>query len=109
MIRKQVTARYQLLPTWYTLFAEWSLAGLPVIRPTWYHNMDDARAFKHHNDEFLVGDSILVRAANKPGMSKADVYFPKGGEWFDFWDEKAKPVAGGQVLSVNIADDHIPA
>ncbi|CAE8687462.1 unnamed protein product, partial [Polarella glacialis] len=32
-VREQVTARYQMLPTWYTLFAKWALQGKPILRP----------------------------------------------------------------------------
>merc|ERR1719215_1251241 len=107
MIREQVTARYQLMPTWYTLFAEWAMAALPILRPTWYHDIDDAEAFKHTDNQFLVGEAIFVRAITESGMKTANVYLPKG-EWFDYWNGLAAPHAGGTVTSLKLSDGHVP-
>eukprot|EP00927_Polykrikos_kofoidii_P086152 TRINITY_DN9572_c0_g2_i1.p1 TRINITY_DN9572_c0_g2~~TRINITY_DN9572_c0_g2_i1.p1 ORF type:complete len:964 (+),score=140.46 TRINITY_DN9572_c0_g2_i1:81-2972(+) len=109
MIREQVTARYQMLPTWYTLFAEWAGAGLPILRPLWFHNMDDKDAFQHQDHTFLVGDGILVRAVTQAKQTNVNVYFPAGNEWYDFWDAKAKAVVGGKSISVSLAAGHVPA
>jgi len=106
-IREQVTSRYQLLPTWYTLFAEWSMRGSPVLRPLWYHDLDDLEAFKHTGDHFLVGEAILVRAITQPRVSRASVYLPPG-TWFDYWDAKAEPRKGGGVVSLSLHSDHVP-
>lgn len=73
MVRDQVSTRYQLIPMWYTLFAQWAFAGLPIMRPLWFHNLGDELAFKHVDDEYLLGEDILVRAVNRPGMKKAEV------------------------------------
>ena len=62
---RQVTVRYQMLPTWqplftafepqhgfaqvfralrYTLFAKWALSGQPILRPLWFPDATDAEA-----------------------------------------------------------------
>lgn len=107
-MREQVTARYQLMPTWYTIFAEFAYLGLPIMRPLWYHNLDDTKAFEHVNNHFLVGESILVRAITQAHQTSISTYLPMGATWFDFWDAKAKPVAGGAVLNVPAQPSHIP-
>lgn len=107
-MREQVTARYQMMPTWYTIFAEWAMLGLPILRPLWYHNLDDIKAFEHVNDHFLVGDSILVRAIGKAGMTSVPTYLPMGSSWYNFWDAKAKPEVGGAVFTAAANPSHIP-
>jgi len=107
MVREQVTVRYQLLPTWYTLFAEWAGSGLPILRPLWYHSLDDKQAFEHANDHFLVGESILVRAITEAGTKRLNVYLPPG-EWFDFWDAKLPPKTGERAISVDAHSERVP-
>jgi len=108
MMREQVSVRYQLLPMWYTLFAEWALAGWPILRPLWFHALDDEEAFSHSGDHFLVGEAILVRAVTQAGASNAHTYFPSGS-WFDFWDLKAQPLVGKRSLSIKLDQGHVPA
>mmetsp|Transcript_62011 Transcript_62011/g.166653 ORF Transcript_62011/g.166653 Transcript_62011/m.166653 type:complete len:264 (+) Transcript_62011:3-794(+) len=109
MIREQVSIRYQMLPTWYTIFAEWAGAGTPILRPLWYHNLDDKKAYEHTDDHFLVGESILVRAVTEVDAKakRIEVYLPPG-EWFDFWDDKAPPRSGGHSISVPLHAGHVP-
>jgi len=108
MVREQVTVRYQLLPTWYTLFAEWAGGGQPILLPTWFHNLEDAEAYGNVDKQFLVGEGILVYAITESTMKQANVYLPTG-EWFDYWSLKpAAPIAGGKVLTTDLHNDHVP-
>lgn len=109
MVREQVTIRYQMLPTWYTVFAEWAMLGLPILRPLWYHNLDDQKAFEHVNDHFLFGESVLVRAITQAGVKSVPTYLPMGSVWYDFFDGKASPLPGGEVSTVTTHKDHVPA
>eukprot|EP00435_Cladocopium_sp_Y103_P036935 s2240_g9.t1 len=68
-VRSAVLTRYRLLPMWYTLAAEWALLGLPMIRPIWYHDLQDTQAFQHADSHFFVGEALLVRA---PETSKSE-------------------------------------
>jgi len=106
MVREQVSVRYQLLPTWYTLFAEWALAGWPILRPLWYHNLEDEEAFKESDHHFLVGEFILVYAITQASQSTANLYLP-GGFWYDFWDAKSPRLAGGRH-SLQLDEGHVP-
>merc|ERR1719215_47877 len=108
MVREQVTMRYQMSPTWYTLFAEWAMAALPILRPTWYHDIDDAKSFDYVDNQYLVGESILVRAVTEAGQKVADTYFPPG-QWVDFWDATAVPKAGGKAERLSLDQQHVPA
>ncbi|CAK0823334.1 unnamed protein product [Prorocentrum cordatum] len=107
MIREQVTARYQLLPMWYTLFAEWSMAGRPVLRPLWFHDLADTKAFVHSDTHFLVGEQILVRAVTEKGAPSLNVYLPKG-DWYDYWEPHAGVTVGGAESAVALHPGRVP-
>lgn len=54
--------------------------GTPVIRPLFYDNPDDSKAWEI-NDEYMFGPDILVAPVLYEGMRKRDVYLPEGREW----------------------------
>lgn len=129
-IRSAVVARYALLPTWYTLFAEWAWRGLPVIRPLWWGRLKEKGAFKHEDTHFFVGEHILVRA---PPVEREDldheeddsmeammararrkqvipnevtVYLPEG-DWYDYWSP-GPPLKGGKTIKLPWHQHHVP-
>eukprot|EP00931_Biecheleriopsis_adriatica_P007179 TRINITY_DN108496_c0_g1_i1.p1 TRINITY_DN108496_c0_g1~~TRINITY_DN108496_c0_g1_i1.p1 ORF type:complete len:954 (+),score=171.13 TRINITY_DN108496_c0_g1_i1:50-2863(+) len=106
-VREQVSVRYQMLPTWYTLFAQWALAGEPIMRPPWFEDISDSQAMQHQNDEFLLGKDILVRAITNAQDRSVNVYLPSG-TWFDFWNLEVPSLAGSKVHSVQVSKSHVP-
>lgn len=85
--RKYVKLRYRWIPYFYDLFRETEGTGAPVMRPLVYHYEKDETA-RTCNDEFMVGDRILVAPVVCQGMSRRMVYLPEG-VWYDYWtDEK---------------------
>merc|ERR1712079_433806 len=107
LVRSAVLTRYRLLPTWYTLMAEWALRGLPVLRPIWYHDLGDVQAFEHADDHFRVGDALLVRAIAKRQPKSIQVYLPTG-LWFDYWNELVPALKGPGVISLAPDPAHVP-
>lgn len=91
-VRSAVLTRYRLLPMWYTLAAEWALLGLPMIRPIWYHDLEDTQAFQHADSHFFVGDALLVRAPETGKSVK--LHLPGNSSWFDFWDPSSIRLSG---------------
>lgn len=81
--RKFVELRYQLLPYFYDLFWQGEKNGLPVIRPLVFHYEEDENTW-NLNDEFLVGEHLLVAPVLTQGATKRMVYLPKGN-WYDFF------------------------
>lgn len=81
--RKYVKLRYQWIPYFYDLFYEEEKTGAPIIRPLVFHYEKDEVA-KTCNDEFMVGERMLVAPVVYPGMTKRMVYLPEG-EWYDYW------------------------
>lgn len=81
--RKYVKLRYQWIPYFYDLFYEEEQTGAPLIRPLVFHYEKDEVA-KTCNDEFMLGERMLVAPVVYPGMTKRMVYLPEG-EWYDYW------------------------
>ncbi|WP_044957803.1 glycoside hydrolase family 31 protein [Butyrivibrio sp. LC3010] len=81
--RKYVELRYKFLPYIYDLFYQCQETGLPIMRPLVLHYEDDENVF-NLNDEFLVGENILVSPVVVQGATKKMVYLPEG-TWYDYW------------------------
>lgn len=60
--------------------------GLPVIRPVFWLAPDDERALLC-DDEFLLGNEILVAPVVTPNTFERDIYLPQG-KWQDHWNGK---------------------
>nr|AQW43007.1 aNeutral alpha-glucosidase AB [Nilaparvata lugens] len=83
LIREAIRKRYMMLPFWYTQFYINNQTGLPVIRPLWAEFPADRNTFTIDN-EFLIGDSILVRPVTEQGATEVKVYLPGQSEvWYD--------------------------
>lgn len=102
--RKFVELRYRLLPYFYDLFYECEKTGLPVMRPLVLHYEKDANTW-NLNDEFLVGENLLVAPVVEQGQTKKMVYLPEG-IWYDFTTGKA--YEGKQYYLVDAPLDTCP-
>ncbi|XP_077567103.1 SITS-binding protein [Stigmatopora nigra] len=75
---------------------EWRRTGDPVYRPVWWLSPLDPRAFAV-DDQFLIGDRVLVAPVVEMGARRRDVYLPDGGSrWRDHADGRV--FDGGTVL-----------
>ena len=57
--------------------------GFPIIRPLFWLASDDERALTC-DDEFLLGDEILVAPVVTPETFERDIYLPRG-KWQEHW------------------------
>jgi alpha-glucosidase len=80
--RAAIGLRYELLPYWYSLFAEASTTGAPILRPLVYEFQGDP-ATRAIDDEAMLGPSLLAAPILDPGVSSREVYFP-AGRWFEW-------------------------
>lgn len=80
--RKFVNLRYKLVPYLYDLFYKHQQDGLPILRPLALEFENDSKC-ESINDEFMVGENILVAPQVKNGAFNRVVYLPKG-KWIDF-------------------------
>jgi alpha-glucosidase len=83
--RTAIKARYHLLPYWLSLFADAANYGTPVIRALFYE-FDDP-IYAEVDEQFMVGDSLLVSPVLRPNATSVQAYLPYHGNtkwrnWF---------------------------
>jgi alpha-glucosidase len=81
--RKMLKLRQRLLPYLYSLFEECHGTGAPILRPLLFEYPEDETTYTA-DDEFLLGDSLLVAPITRPGIEHRHVYLPRGC-WFHYW------------------------
>uniref|UniRef100_A0A2K5VUQ0 Glucosidase II alpha subunit n=1 Tax=Macaca fascicularis TaxID=9541 RepID=A0A2K5VUQ0_MACFA len=83
IIRDALGQRYSLLPFWYTLFYQAHREGIPIMRPLWVQYPQDVTTFSI-DDQYLLGDALLVHPVSDSGAHGVQVYLPGQGEvWYD--------------------------
>lgn len=92
--KKYIKLRYKFLPYLYDLCYEESQTGLPILRPLVMHYQSDRTTWEC-NDEYLVGDSILVAPVTEQGARARMVYLPEG-VWVDYWT--GERISGRQYI-----------
>lgn len=83
---------------------ESATSGIPIIRPIWWNSPNDPLAIKR-DDEFLLGENILVAPVLERGVRSRLVYLP-AGEWVDYWSRDI--YLGEQTLDVPVGLDQLP-
>jgi alpha-glucosidase len=81
--RDMLQLRMRLLPYLYTAFEECHRTGAPVLRPLLFDFPDDPATYSA-DDQFLVGDALLVAPITRPGLEHRHVYLP-AGTWHHWW------------------------
>jgi alpha-glucosidase len=104
IIRKYLKLRYRLLPFLYTTLEEAHRTGVPLFRPLVLNYPDDANTY-NLDDEFMIGDDVLVAPIVKPDLTSRLVYLPKG-LWYDYWTNKK--YEGGNMISVAAPLETVP-
>jgi len=84
IIRTFLKLRFQLIPYLYTLAWQASKKGSPLVRPLFWDFPEDNKT-RDLQDEFLLGDSLLIAPALYPGMRSRRVYLPESS-WYNFWN-----------------------
>lgn len=102
--RKFVNLRYKLIPYIYDLFYNHQTTGLPIIRPLVLEYPNDPNTF-NLNDEFMLGESILVSPVVEQGKTKKLVYLPEG-KWICY--NTSKIYEGNNYYIVDAPIDTLP-
>jgi len=81
--REMIKLRQRLLPYLYSLFEECHRTGAPILRPLLFEYPEDETTYTA-DDEFLLGDALLVAPITRPGIEHRHVYLPEG-TWFHYY------------------------
>lgn len=92
--RKYIALRYKFLPYLYDLCYEESKTGLPILRPLVMHYQQDKNV-RECNDEYMVGDKMLVAPVLQQGARARMIYLPKD-VWVDYWT--GERIEGGRYI-----------
>ncbi|PAJ73363.1 glycosyl hydrolase [Pseudoalteromonas sp. NBT06-2] len=86
IIREFIKLRYQLLPYNYTLAYQNSMSGMPLMRPMFFTDENNSELIDV-KDQYLWGDSFLIKPVTDPDLKSIAVNLPKGN-WFDYFSDK---------------------
>lgn len=102
--RRALKLRYRLLPYLYSAFMRAAETGEPVQRPLHFDFQDDPESLRIE-DEYLLGDALLVAPVLEPAATHRDLYLPPG-TWSDFHGDEVH--SGKRRISVETTLDHVP-
>ncbi|HCU56216.1 MAG TPA: hypothetical protein DIC18_02640, partial [Clostridiales bacterium] len=85
------------IPTVYSYAIHGSRTGEPIIRPLFYDHMDEPKLYAV-DDEFYLGEHILVAPVTQADTDKREVYLPKGN-WVNNWTKER--FVGDQTITAN--------
>ncbi|WP_148356819.1 glycoside hydrolase family 31 protein [Peribacillus simplex] len=90
--------RTKIIPYLYTALHEAYDNYQPIIRPTFYDFEHDETTFEE-NDDFMLGESLLVASVVEKGKREREVYLPKNTDgWYDI--HTGKWYEGGQTVVI---------
>ncbi|KZT00896.1 glycoside hydrolase family 31 protein [Laetiporus sulphureus 93-53] len=106
--RTAMSIRYSLLPYWYTLFANASTYGAPVVRALFYEFPTEPELFAVDR-QYLVGRDILVTPVLTPNVSTVDGIFPGRGQvvWRDWYTRSTVDANPGGNTTLDAPLGHI--
>ncbi|MDX8044536.1 glycoside hydrolase family 31 protein [Gracilibacillus sp. S3-1-1] len=88
LIRELMKKRVKWIPFIYNAMHKAHKDYKPILTPTLYHFDHDANTFEE-NDDFLVGDQLLIANVVEQGARSRDVYLPDNKHgWYDVNTDK---------------------
>ncbi|KZT68499.1 glycoside hydrolase family 31 protein [Daedalea quercina L-15889] len=107
--RTAIGIRYSLLPYWYTLFANSSTYGSPVVRALFYEFPDEPELFAIDR-QYLIGRDVLVTPVLTPNVSTVDGIFPGRGQvvWRDWYTHQVINATASGNTTIDAPLGHIP-
>jgi alpha-glucosidase len=104
IIRNFIHLRYRLLPYLYSLAWEISQNGQPFVRPLFW-NEPQAAALWQIDDEFMLGESLLIAPLLEEGRPRRTITLPSG-RWSSWWDDQI--YSGPGEIEIECGLEHIP-
>ena len=103
IVRKYMNLRYSLLPYIYTLSAQATLMGYPLMRPLFFEFPEDKESYSVA-DEYMFGNELLVAPILKQGEKIRNIYLPQGTKWYYFHTNRKFPGGNEYEVPVTIRD-----
>ncbi|WP_084361599.1 TIM-barrel domain-containing protein [Herbiconiux solani] len=99
--------RENLVPLTYSLAAEATATGAPIVRPLYLAYPGDQEAYAMAGREYLYGSDVLVAPVTSPGeTATTTVWFPSGSDWTDYFTGETHP--GGTTADVTTDLNRMP-
>lgn len=102
--RRYHRIRMSLLPYLYSAFVKYQREGIPPVRALVFDYEEEA-AVRNVDDEYLLGDVLLVAPMTLEDGTQRKVYLPEG-TWHDFWEDII--YEGGREYVIHAEYDRIP-
>ncbi|MEO8370770.1 MAG: TIM-barrel domain-containing protein [Candidatus Solibacter sp.] len=102
--RELFQLRMSLIPYLYSAFSQYRETGKPPFRALVLEYPEDPLTFRIE-DEYMMGDSLLIAPLFAGDDGKRKVYLPKGA-WYDFWT--GKRYEGQQSYTIEMGPTRIP-
>ncbi len=99
--RKYLEFRYRMIPYLYTLTHRVSTLGEMMVRPLFYNYPEDKETYEI-NDEYMVGDALLLAPIVNQGQTVRAIYLPEG-IWHDYFT--GETYEGGRYIMMKLALD----
>jgi len=93
LCRRYANLHTEFAPKIFEIAKESTRTGAPIIRPVFWLDVNNETALTC-DDEFLLGDDILVAPVLFPQVRQRDIYLPPG-TWQDHW---TKQIFHGSML-----------
>jgi alpha-glucosidase len=109
--RKYIEIRYKLLQLFYDALYESTQTGMPICRPMFLTDRSDSNVYQHLDDQFMVGQNLLIAPVIQRGSQNRNVYLPAGSGWYAYTDNQAPlqgPSPGGQSINWYVPLDLVP-
>lgn len=106
IIRDAIQLRYILMPYLYNTLWKAHHEHEPILRPTFLDHEHDKNTFEE-NDDYLLGEDLLVASVVEPNLRKREVYLPQNFVgWYDFYTHKW--FNGGEKIIAEAPLEKIP-
>lgn len=106
LIRGLMKERVKWIPFIYQAIHKAHQEYKPILTPTLYYFDQDKNTFKE-NDDFVLGEKLLICNVVEQGATKREVYLPENQYgWYDLHSDSYHP--GGANLTTDVSLDSIP-
>ncbi|MFZ7088883.1 TIM-barrel domain-containing protein [Curtobacterium sp. RRHDQ10] len=83
---KFLDLREDLVPLTYTLAADATATGTPIVQPLYLQYPDQPESYSRAGAEYLYGPDVLVAPVTTAGeTATTNVWFPAGSSWTDWF------------------------